>query len=105
MLGRPDSLRSNQLDVELICDPAGNFVLQGKQIAHVAVQPLRPQMRVGLGVDQLDADADLAARPPDASFEHIAHSQLTTNLSRINIFVPVGKSGISRDHEHTYDTG
>jgi hypothetical protein len=38
-----------------IADPARNLVLQGEQIAHVTVEPLRPQMRVGLGIDQLSS--------------------------------------------------
>jgi hypothetical protein len=37
-------------------------------------------MRVGLGIDELGIDADAVARPPDASFEYIADTQLATDL-------------------------
>src|SRR6516162_5761143 len=100
MLARPGCLCSNQLNVELISDPAGNFVLESQQIADVAVQPLRPYMRVGCSIDQLGADADLGAPPPDASFEHIADTQLATNLLCVDWLVPVREGGIARDHEH-----
>jgi len=44
-------------------EPAGDLVLQSEQIASVAVEPLRPEMRVGRGIDQLGADADLLTLP------------------------------------------
>jgi hypothetical protein len=69
MLGRPGGLRSEQLDAERVRDPACDLVLQREQIAGVAVEPLRPEMRVGRGIDQLGIDSDLAARPPDAPFK------------------------------------
>ena len=59
MLGRPGGLSAGQFDVERNCDPARDFVLQGEQIARVAVEPFRPKTRVGFGVDQLGVDADL----------------------------------------------
>ena len=62
ILGRPGGLRADQREVERDRDPARDLVLQGEQIARVAVEPLGPQMRVGLGIDQLGVDADLVAR-------------------------------------------
>jgi hypothetical protein len=75
MLGRPGGLCRDQLDTERICEPARDLVLQSEQIARVTVKPLRPQMRVGSGIDQLGADAGLAARPPDAPFKHIRRAR------------------------------
>src|SRR6516165_6163688 len=46
-------------------------------------------MRVGGDIDQLGVDAELVARPPDAPFEHIAHTQLPADLSRVDGLVPV----------------
>src|SRR5271166_5486393 len=57
-------------------------------------------MRVGLGIDQLDIDAYLATRATDASFQHIAHAELTADLLRIYRLVSIGKGSIARDHEH-----
>jgi len=66
VLSRPGALGGKQLEVELYCDSARDLVPKGEQIARVAVEPLGPQMRVSLGVDQLGVDADPVARPPDA---------------------------------------
>jgi hypothetical protein len=52
-MGWPGSLHADQLKIELDRDPARDVVLQGEQIVRVAVETLGPEMRVGLGVDQL----------------------------------------------------
>ena len=44
--------------------PAGNLVLQGKQIADVAVEPLRLQVRIGLGVTTTDRRGRDRPDPP-----------------------------------------
>ena len=67
MLGRLGGLCSDQLNIERVREPARDLALQDKQIGRVAVEPIRPEMRVGLGIDQLGADADLVARSPDAA--------------------------------------
>jgi len=100
MLGRPGSLRSDQLDAQRVRGPARDLVLQSEQIAHIAVEPLGPKMRVGRGIDQLGVDAELAARSPDAPFEHVAHAKLAADLLRVDRLVPVRERGIARDHEH-----
>jgi hypothetical protein len=41
----------DQLEIEGVSYPAGDLVLQRKQIAGVASEPLRPEMRIGFGVD------------------------------------------------------
>jgi hypothetical protein len=61
MLDRPGGLRSDQLDAERVREPTCDFILQGEQVAGVAVELLGPQMCVGRGVDQLGADEDPAA--------------------------------------------
>ncbi len=60
-------------------------------------------MRVGLGIDQLGIDADLIARPLDATFQHIADAQLATDLLCVGRLVPIGERGITRDHQHVRD--
>src|SRR5215831_12918037 len=79
-LGGPRSLSSDQLYIERGCDPTGDLILQSDQIGCVVVEPLRPQMRVGRGINQLGVDADLIARSPDAPFEHIAHTEFAPDL-------------------------
>ena len=63
VLRRPGGLRGDQLDPERVCKPANDLVLQSEEIFRVTVEPLRPEMRVGPGVDQLCRDAN---RLPDS---------------------------------------
>ena len=81
MLGRACRLRADQLEAERDRDPAGDLVLQGEQIAGVAVEPVRPQMRATIGIDQVSIGADLVTRAPDASFQQIAHAKVAADLA------------------------
>ena len=72
MFSRPGSLRSDQLNAERVGDLARDLVLQGEKIARVAIEPLGPQMSIGLGIDQLRVYADTDARLPDASLTAIS---------------------------------
>jgi hypothetical protein len=103
MLGRPGGLRSDQLDAEGVGEAARDLVLQGEQIARVAIEPLGPKMRIGCGIDQLGADADPVARSPDAPFQHVAHTQLAADLLGIDGLVSIRERGVARDHEHILD--
>jgi hypothetical protein len=78
------------------CDPGRDLVLQAEQIARVTVEALGPQMRVGLGIDQLGVDADLVARSPDVASQHIADAQIATDLLCVNLLALVGERGIAR---------
>jgi len=61
MPDRPGSGCYNQLTVKRRRDPPRDIVLYAKQIGRGAIAPLCPQMRGGLGIDQLSVDADPAA--------------------------------------------
>jgi peptide/nickel transport system substrate-binding protein len=79
--------------------PTGQF-----EVTLVEVEPLRPQMRVGLGIDQLGVDANVVTQPSDAAFQYIANAELTADLLCINGLVPICNCSITRDHEHARDT-
>jgi hypothetical protein len=79
-------------------DSTRDFVLQREQIARIAVQPVGPQMCVGLGIDQLGADTHPVARSLDAPFQDIAHSQLATDLLGVGLPATIGESSIPRDN-------
>jgi hypothetical protein len=53
MFGQSGGLRADQLEIERDRDSTGDLILQGEQIAQVAIEPLSPEMRVGRGIDQL----------------------------------------------------
>ena len=84
MLDRPSDLHPDELRTKCNGSPACDQVLHGEKISRIAVEPLRPQMRIGLGIDQLGVDADLIARSPDAAFQHVAHPQLAADLLCVN---------------------
>jgi hypothetical protein len=73
MLGSASGLRAEKFEIERDRDPARDLVLQREEVPSVAIEPLRPKMRIGLGIDQLRVNADPVARPLEASFEKIAH--------------------------------
>ena len=70
MLSRPGGLRRDQLDAERVSELARYLVLQGEQIACVAIEALGPQMRVALG-SQLAALARARARWGDETGEGV----------------------------------
>ena len=51
MLGSATGLRAEKFEIERDRDPARNLVLQREEIPSVAIEPLRPKMCVGRGVD------------------------------------------------------
>ena len=103
IIGRPRGLSVGQLEIERNSDAAGDLVLQCEQIANIAVELLRPQMRIRLGIDQLSVDAHFAARPPNAAFEDISYAQLAADLLGVDPPVPVSECGIARDHKAVCD--
>src|SRR5690349_3754221 len=103
MLPRPGSLRRNQFDAERVREPACDLVLQREEVPRVAIEALRPQMRIALSIDQLSVYADPVTGPPDATFHYIAHTQLTANLPRVNPLSLVGESGVARNHQHAWE--
>jgi tetratricopeptide (TPR) repeat protein len=84
---RPGGFGGDQLRAQCRRNPTCDFVLQGKQVARVTVKPFRPQVRVGLGINELCGDADLLARSLNTSFQHIANAQLAAYLLRVDRLV------------------
>jgi hypothetical protein len=62
--------------------------LKSEQVAEGMVEPYHPEMRVGLGIDQLDIDANLVARPLDASLQYMAYAELAADLLGVDRFCP-----------------
>lgn len=95
----PAANRLDELEVQGPGEAAGDLVLGLRQVSPVGVEPLRPQMPAGFGVDQLDIHPNLAARSPHAPFEHIADAEFAANLLHIDRFALVGKGGAAGDHK------
>ena len=96
----PGGLGVDELEVQRDRYSAGDLVLQREQIAGVAVEAVGPQMRVGLGIDQLGAYSHPIAGSPDAPLQHIARTQLVADLLCVGRPVPIGERGVPRNDGH-----
>ena len=95
MLCRPSGFCTDELLMQRDGDPPRDLVLYGEQIADVLVKPLRPEMNVDFGLDQLGSDANPIARSLHAPFKYISHAQFATDLPGIGRLVPIRKSSIA----------
>jgi hypothetical protein len=77
----------------------GDFVLQGKDLIHVAVIPLGPNVITGFRVDKLRHNAHPFAAAPHAAFQHVSHTKFAGDPPDINSLALVGEAGIARDHK------
>ncbi len=96
-------LRALQAGLDDADDLVGDLVLQVENVFQRAVVAVGPQMRPGRGLDQLRRDAHPVARLAHASFQDIAHAELTPDLSHIDGSALVGEARIARDHEQPFD--
>jgi hypothetical protein len=65
-------------------DGARDLVLHGEDVAHVAVVAIRPQMRLGRGVDQLHGDAEPSVRAAHAALDDVAHTQSSPHRGHVH---------------------
>ena len=78
-------------------DPLGDLVLQLEHVVERTVELFRPQMRAGLGLDQLRGDAQPIAALADAALKHIARAELAPHLPDIDRLPFVNEARIARD--------
>jgi hypothetical protein len=83
------------------CDP----VLQVEDVFERAVEPVGPQMRAGLGFDQLDGDPHPPACFAHRAFEHVPDCELAPDLLYIDGLALVGEGRIAGDDEEPADAG
>ena len=104
MLGRASGLGGEQLYVECDIKPPGDVILQCRVIVRITVERLGPQLRIGLGIDQPSIDPNVVARPVDAPFHNVAHTELAADLLRTRRLVAICGRRIARDHETVWDS-
>ncbi len=78
---------------------AGDLALGFGEVSAIGLEPVRPDMRAVLTIDQLHVDLNLIAHPPHAALEHIANAQVAADLLRVDGFPLVSERGVSGDHE------
>ena len=88
---------------ELLPEPIGeagdDLVLHVEEIGDGLVEALGPEVRAGLGVDQLHVDAHAVSAALHAAFEHIAHVELAADLLQVDGLALVGEGGVAADDE------
>ena len=78
--------RAEQRDLELLHHVGRDLVLDLENVVQLAVVGLRPQVRVGAGLDQLRGDPDRVAGLADRAFQHVGHVQRARDLRDRDLF-------------------
>src|SRR5215471_12663881 len=86
-----------QLGLDRRHDPFGDLVLHGEDVAEIAVVALGPNVIAGFRLDQLRGDPQPVAALADASFEHVAHAELASDLLHINRAAFVDEAAVACD--------
>ncbi len=96
---RPPAFGRGELDLDHAGEPGDNLVLHAEEIGARLVEPLGPEMRPSVRVDQLRVDPDTVSRTLDAAFHDVAHAKLAADLARIDGLALVGEGGVPSDHD------
>jgi hypothetical protein len=96
---RPAAFGCGELDLHHAGEPGDNLVLHAEEIGARFVEPLGPEMRPRLCVDQLRVDPDAVFTTLDAAFHDVAHAKLAADLARIDRLALVGEGGVPPDHD------
>jgi hypothetical protein len=75
-------------------DFGGYLLLQVENVFERAVEPISPEVHACGSIDQLTGNAHLAPRFAHASFEDIAHPELTPNLLHVHGATFVGEAHV-----------
>src|SRR5271165_6735763 len=102
LAGRPLDFRLAELRFNRADDAARYLVLQLEDVVEHAVEAVCPDVSPSRRVDQLAGNAHTVTGLADASFEHIAHPEFTSDLAQIGRFALVCKARITRDHEYPW---
>src|SRR5664279_2582422 len=85
-------------------DGRGNLVLDSEDVLKLAIVAFGPDMRLSLGVDELNRDPDPISRLADASFGDVVHSKFKPDLLRLDVLTLVDEHGLAGDHEQFAET-
>jgi hypothetical protein len=87
----------------LISEVRDDLVLHLEQVGHGLVEALGPEMRAGLGIYELDVDAQPITGALNAALQYVAHVQITPDRLQIDVFSLVAEGSVASDHERTGD--
>ena len=86
-------------------DACGDFVLNGEDVAEVAVVPLGPEMGFGGRIDELRGHPDVVAGLADTPLENIADPEFAPDGAHIHGLSLVGEHRVAGDHEEALELG
>ena len=75
-----------------------NVAFNPKDISQLSVVSVSPDMGIGLRVDQLHIDPDLATRLLHATFKNVRYAQLLRDVGEIARPAVISLRGGTRDH-------
>src|SRR5260221_4827329 len=96
---RPAAFGRGKLDLHHPGEPSDDLVLHAEEIGTRFVEPLGPEMRPGLRIDQLRVDPDAVFRTLDAAFHDVAHAEVAADLAGIDCLSLVGEGSVASDHD------
>src|SRR5262249_4112403 len=67
-------------------DRLDDVVLQGKDVVHILVVPIRPDVTAGKRVDELSGEPHTVAQPADAAFQHEPYAEFAPDALHVNVF-------------------
>ena len=73
----------------------GQLVLQGEDVAQLAVVTLRPNVRTRFCLNELAGNANTVARLAHTAFQHVAHAEFATDLFDVDRAPLVRERGIA----------
>ena len=90
------SARPDESGLEPLSDRARDLVLNRKDVLHLAVVTLGPEVVTARDVDQLGRDPEPPPGLTNASFEHRAHPELGADPSHVRVLSLEGEGGRAR---------
>ena len=97
-------LGGGELGVQRVRQTPNDFVLHVEEIGERLVEPLRPKMTAGLGVDELHVDAHAISAALNAALEDIANIQVAADGLHVERLALVSESRVAGDHDGAPDT-
>ena len=97
-------LDRRELIAQRVREAPNDFVLHVEEIGKRLVEPLRPKMTAGLGVDELHVDAHAIPAALNAALEDVPDIQVAADGLHVERLALVSEGRIAGDHDGAPDT-
>src|SRR5215831_2957966 len=72
-----------KLCLQRFCNSFGNVALDAKDVSQFSIISFRPELGIGLRIDQLHIDPHLIRRFLDATLKNVRHAELLRDLGEV----------------------